>query len=177
MVVSGPVMSQDAHAPGYAVVGGPGGPDAPGYAVVGEALVGAEPVPVGVSKMRTNGAMDPRMAAMGGRPGCRPGRSVGRSDQFAAGADRRWRHRPRIGRTSSATSSVCRCSARTGASEKKKNAISTPRSPTARMTAGHGIACLSRLWQGQPLTHDSHPAQASTAKHWKHPAGIKAALG
>jgi hypothetical protein len=75
MVVSGPVISHDAHAPGYAVVGGPsgpGGPDAPGYAVVGEAMVGAEPVPVGVSKMRTPGATDPRMAAAGGRPGAGP---------------------------------------------------------------------------------------------------------
>jgi hypothetical protein len=72
MVVSGPVVSQDAHAPGYAVVGGPGGSDVPGYAVVGEAMVGAEPVPVGVSKMRSKGAMDPRMAAVGGRPGAGP---------------------------------------------------------------------------------------------------------
>jgi hypothetical protein len=72
MVISGPVMSHDSHAPGYAVVGGPGGPEAPGYAVVGEALVGSEPAPVGVSKMRTGGATDPRMAATGGRPGAGP---------------------------------------------------------------------------------------------------------
>jgi hypothetical protein len=72
MVVSGPALTQDAHAPGYAVVGETAGPEAPGYAVVGEALVGSEPVPVGISKMRTNGAMDPRMAAMGGRPGAGP---------------------------------------------------------------------------------------------------------
>lgn len=75
MVVSGPVMSHDPHAPGYAVVGGPvgpGGPDAPGYAVVGEAMVGAEPAPVGVAKARNHGATDPRMAAMGARPGSGP---------------------------------------------------------------------------------------------------------
>jgi len=69
MVVSGPVPGPDAHAPGYAMVGGPGGPEAPGYAVVGEAMAGAEPAPVGVSKMRNHGAKDPRMAAMGGHPG------------------------------------------------------------------------------------------------------------
>jgi hypothetical protein len=69
MIVSGPAMTQDPHAPGYAVVGGP---DAPGYAVVGEALAGSEPVPVGISKMRTQGAIDPRMAAMAGRPGAAP---------------------------------------------------------------------------------------------------------
>ncbi len=67
MVTSGPATGHDSHAAGYAVVGGPGG-EVPGYAVVGEAMVGAEPVPVGVSKMRTKGA-DPRMAAMGARPG------------------------------------------------------------------------------------------------------------
>ena len=43
VVVTGPVMTADAHAPGYAVVGGPGAmasADAPGYAVVGEAARG-----------------------------------------------------------------------------------------------------------------------------------------
>jgi hypothetical protein len=69
MVVSEPVSSHDPHAPGYAVVGGPGGPEVPGYAVVGEALVGSEPVPVGVAKPHTHGATDPRMAAMSGRSG------------------------------------------------------------------------------------------------------------
>jgi hypothetical protein len=49
-----------------------GGPEAPGYAVVGEAMVGSEPVPVGVAKDRNHGAMDARMAAMGGRPGSGP---------------------------------------------------------------------------------------------------------
>jgi hypothetical protein len=73
MVVSGPVVSNDPHAPGYAVVGGPaGGEEAAGYAVVGEAMVGSEPAPVGISKMRTPGTTDPRMAAMGGRPGAGP---------------------------------------------------------------------------------------------------------
>ena len=36
--------------------------------MVGEALAGSEPAPIGVSKAHA-GAMDPRMAAMGGRPG------------------------------------------------------------------------------------------------------------
>jgi hypothetical protein len=69
VVVSGPVMSHNAHDPGYAVVGGP---EAPGYAVVGEAMVGDEPVPVGVAKVRNQGAMGARMAAMGARPGSGP---------------------------------------------------------------------------------------------------------
>jgi hypothetical protein len=75
MVVSGPVMTQDSHAPGYAVVGGPAGPagpEAPGYAVVGEALVGSEPVPVGVAKMRNQRGADPRTAAMAARGGAGP---------------------------------------------------------------------------------------------------------
>ncbi len=72
MVASGPVSSHDLHAPGYAVVGGPGGPEAPGYAVVGEALVGSDPVPVGVAKPHSHGATDPRMAALGGRGGPGP---------------------------------------------------------------------------------------------------------
>jgi hypothetical protein len=72
MVVSGPVMSEHAHAPGYAVVGGPSGPETAGYAVVGEAMVGSEPSPVGVAPVRNQGAMDPRMAAMGARPGSGP---------------------------------------------------------------------------------------------------------
>jgi hypothetical protein len=72
VVVSGPVMSENAHAPGFAVVGGPGGPEGPGYAVVGEAMVGSEPAPVGVAPVRNQGAMGPRMAAMGGRAGSGP---------------------------------------------------------------------------------------------------------
>jgi hypothetical protein len=71
-VVSGPMMIHDGHAPGYAVVGGPSGPEAPGYAVVGEAMDGSEPVPVGVAKMRNSGATGPRMAGMGARPGSGP---------------------------------------------------------------------------------------------------------
>jgi hypothetical protein len=72
VVVSRPVSSHDVHAPGYAVVGGPGGQEAPGYAVVGEALVGSEPVPVGVAKPHTHGATNPRLAAMGGHGGPGP---------------------------------------------------------------------------------------------------------
>jgi len=70
MVVSGPVVSHNANDPGYAVVGGP---DAAGYAVVGEGMMGPEPAPVGVAKVRNQGAMNARMAAMGGaRPGSGP---------------------------------------------------------------------------------------------------------
>ncbi len=72
MVASGPVSGHDLHAPGYAVVGGPGGPEAPGYAVVGEALVGSDPVPVGVAKPHSHGATDPRVAASGSRGGTGP---------------------------------------------------------------------------------------------------------
>ena len=51
---------------------GPAALSVPGYAVVGETMAGAEPAPVGVSKMRNHGAKDPRMAAMGGQPGSGP---------------------------------------------------------------------------------------------------------
>jgi hypothetical protein len=68
-VVTGPVLTADAHAPGYAVVGGPGAmasTDAPGYAVVGDALPGQDPAPIGVSRSgQVPGG--PRMAAMGAR--------------------------------------------------------------------------------------------------------------
>jgi hypothetical protein len=73
-VVSGPVMTADAHAPGYAVVGGSVGTmaanDAPGYAVVGGMNgPGGDPTPIGVSRAGQAPYGDPRMAAMGGRPG------------------------------------------------------------------------------------------------------------
>jgi len=71
VVMSGPVMSADAHAPGYAVVGGPpaaAGADAPGYAVVGEGAQGFDPAPIGVAKAGQAQWADPRMAAMGQRP-------------------------------------------------------------------------------------------------------------
>ena len=67
-VVSGPVTMVDASAPGYAVVDGPGmmaNANAPGYAVVGGDASGPEPSPIGVSRS----GQDPRMAAMGPRPG------------------------------------------------------------------------------------------------------------
>jgi len=71
VVVSGPVMSADAHAPGYAVAGGPGAmasADAPGYAVVGEGVQGGvDPAPIGVYRAGRAPSGDPRMAA--GRPG------------------------------------------------------------------------------------------------------------
>jgi hypothetical protein len=69
VVVSGPMVTHDGHAPGYAVVGGA---EAPGYAVIGEGMVGSEPAPVGVAKARNHGPMDARMAAMGARPGAGP---------------------------------------------------------------------------------------------------------
>ena len=71
-VVTGPVLTADAHAPGYAVVGGPGAmasADAPGYAVVGDVAMGQDPAPIGISKSAQALTGDPRMAAMGGRPG------------------------------------------------------------------------------------------------------------
>jgi hypothetical protein len=66
-VVSGPILITDASAPGYAVVDGPGmmAANAPGYAVVGGNAPGADPSPIGVSRA----GQDPRMAAMGPRPG------------------------------------------------------------------------------------------------------------
>ncbi|HEX3448603.1 MAG TPA: hypothetical protein VHS97_10145 [Isosphaeraceae bacterium] len=67
-VVSGPVTMVNASAPGYAVVDGPGmmaNANAPGYAVVGDIASGPEPSPIGVSRA----GQDPRMAAMGPRPG------------------------------------------------------------------------------------------------------------
>ncbi len=72
-VPSGAIMTADAHAPGYAVVGGPGAMasnDMPGYAVVGgEGGPGADPAPIGVSRSGHAPYGDPRMAAMGPRPG------------------------------------------------------------------------------------------------------------
>ena len=71
-VVTGPVMIADANAPGYAVVGGPGmmvSSNTPGYAVVGEAPVGQDPAPIGVFRAGQAPYGDPRMAAMGPRPG------------------------------------------------------------------------------------------------------------
>ena len=43
--------------------------DAPGYAVVGEAPMGQDPAPIGVSRSGQAAGGDPRMAAMGARPG------------------------------------------------------------------------------------------------------------
>jgi len=65
---SGHIMTADASAPGYAVVDGQGmmaSANAPGYAVVGGVMAGADPSPIGVSRA----GQDPRMAAMGPRPG------------------------------------------------------------------------------------------------------------
>jgi hypothetical protein len=66
--VSGPVMMANASAPGYAVVDGQvmmADANAPGFAVVGGIASGDEPSPIGVSRA----GQDPRMAAMGPRPG------------------------------------------------------------------------------------------------------------
>jgi hypothetical protein len=72
-VTAGPIMTADAHAPGYAVVGGPGAmasASAPGYAVVGgEFGVGGDPTPIGVSRAGQSPYGAPRMAAAGPRPG------------------------------------------------------------------------------------------------------------
>jgi hypothetical protein len=70
-VVNGPVLTADAHAPGYAVVGGPesmASAGAPGYAVVNEATMGQDPAPIGISRSTQAGYGDPRMAATGPRP-------------------------------------------------------------------------------------------------------------
>ncbi len=88
MVASGPVSGHELHAPGYAVVGGPGGPDAPGYAVVGEAMVGSEPAPVGVAK-RAHARRDGSSRGRTRWPRrARTRRSIRRSDQPAAGSIR-----------------------------------------------------------------------------------------
>ena len=71
-IVTGPVLTTDAHAPGYAVVGGPGSmasADAPGYAVVGDGPMGQDPTPIGISRSAQGLAGGPRMAAAGARPG------------------------------------------------------------------------------------------------------------
>lgn len=73
-VTAGPVMMADAHAPGYAVVGGAesmASAGAPGYAVVNETPLGGDPAPIGVSRSALATQGDPRMAAMGPRPGAR----------------------------------------------------------------------------------------------------------
>jgi hypothetical protein len=70
-VASGPMLTADAHAPGYAVVGGGemvASAGAPGYAVVNDAPIGQDPAPIGVSRSAQGGYGDPRMAAMGARP-------------------------------------------------------------------------------------------------------------
>jgi hypothetical protein len=72
VVVTGPVLTADAHAPGYAVVGGGdamASVGAPGYAVVNDTLVGQDPAPIGISRSAMAAQRDPRMAAMGPRPG------------------------------------------------------------------------------------------------------------
>jgi hypothetical protein len=66
-VVSGPIMTADGHAPGYAVVGGMASVDSPGYAVVGEGAPGVDPAPIGVYRNGRAQPGDPRMAAA--RPG------------------------------------------------------------------------------------------------------------
>jgi hypothetical protein len=72
VVMTGPSTIIDNHAPGYAVVGGSGA-DAPGYAVVGgPAGPGSDPAPIGVARNSQPTWADPRMAAMGPRPGSSP---------------------------------------------------------------------------------------------------------
>jgi hypothetical protein len=71
-IVTGPVLTANANAPGYAVVGGPGAmasADAAGYAVVGEGPMGPDPAPIGVSRSVQGPNGGPSMAAMGARPG------------------------------------------------------------------------------------------------------------
>jgi hypothetical protein len=69
----GMVVSGDPHAPGYAMVGGPGMmQDAPGYAVVGEAAPGAGPSPIGVSRGQQVAWANGAMAARGMQGGAGP---------------------------------------------------------------------------------------------------------
>ena len=66
------IMTTDAHAPGYAVVGGPGAmasADAPGYAVVGDGPMGQDPAPIGISRSGQGLAGGSRMIVAGARPG------------------------------------------------------------------------------------------------------------
>ena len=89
MVVSGPVMSHDAHAPGYAVVGGPAGPRRRATPSSVKRWSAPSPVPVGVSKMRNARRDGSSHGRDGWSPGRRAARSVGRPDQSAAGPGRR----------------------------------------------------------------------------------------
>ncbi len=76
-VVSGPMMSANSPAPGYAVVG-PGAPamasaSAPGYAVVGgEVVTGMDPAPIGMYRGGLSSAGGAQTAAAGPRPGAGP---------------------------------------------------------------------------------------------------------
>jgi hypothetical protein len=73
-IVTGPMVVNDPHAAGYAVVGpgADGAEAAPGYAVVGGPASGAEPVPIGMARATQNPWTDPRMAATAHRPGAGP---------------------------------------------------------------------------------------------------------
>ena len=173
---SGPVMSHDAHAPGYAVVGGPGGPEAPGYAVVGEAMVGIRAGPGRCRQGAYHGAMDPRMAAMGGSPGLGPGRSVGRSDQSAAGPGR-----TRVTAVESAAHhqpSLRPAEARRHhrASARQRTRRSTPRSLTAR-SSSRSPSCRPRSSTAKTTAEPVEQLHTSRPERRNHPAGIKAALG
>jgi hypothetical protein len=73
-LVSGPVVVServvsmgDAHATGYAVVGGQ--ESAPGYAVANGSAQGAEPAPIGMARGAQGMPVDPRMAGAMPRPG------------------------------------------------------------------------------------------------------------
>jgi hypothetical protein len=68
-VVTGPVLTADAHVPGYAVVGGEesmASAGATGYAVVNETPVGQDPSPIGVSRSALAAQVDPRMGPRAG---------------------------------------------------------------------------------------------------------------
>jgi hypothetical protein len=71
MIVGSPVMVQDPHAAGYAVVGPGVGQEMAGYAVVGGGMPGAEPTPIGMARATQAPWVDPRMAAAP-RPGAGP---------------------------------------------------------------------------------------------------------
>ena len=180
MVVSQPAMNHDAHAPGYAVVGGPGGPEAPGYAVVGEAMAGSEPAPVGVSKLRHGRGDGPAALGSGQPRRCRSHGPVRGSDQLAPGT-------ASGGVTASQPPARHLAPVRPGRFQP-----SPPRARTARAQQacldrvrrqsqpGRGITSLGRLRQRQPLTHAGQPRQPAIFVRWstrEPPCWRRAALG
>ena len=157
-VVTGPVMTADAHAPGYAVVGGPdmASADAPGYAVVGGRRVGCRSGPDRCLEVRPGTAYgDPRMAAMGPRP-ARILRSLGRADVHSSGPGRvarpRAQDRPQI---IGHVLGVPKFGAEAASGGGQRTRRSTRRSPTTSPSQGDRAAGLDGLRQRRPLISES----------------------